>query len=238
MSADGSTGVAAKLFGSREQLGDEVASYLRDLIMSGQLRGHEYIRMDRVASHLGVSATPVREALLSLRAEGFVSLEPRKGYVVVPLTSDDVTDLFQAQAYLSGELTARATKVIDDLALDRLKDIQIRLQAAADRGDPESIELENHLFHREINLLGASPKLAWLLEMVVRYSPRRFYASIEGWSQASIEDHAAILEALERRDSAAARQAMIAHIVHAGHLLSTYLHNVEERGPSQPLFES
>lgn len=225
-------------FDARSQLGDEVASYLRDLIMSGQLRGHEFIRMDRVASHLGVSSTPVREALRSLRAEGFVTLEPRRGFVVAPLTPSDVRDLFLAQATLSGELAARAAALIDDAILERLGEIQSRLSKAAERGDLDTIELENYRFHREINLLAASPKLAWLLNMVARYSPRRFYASIEGWPQASIEDHEIIIQALAARDASRAMAAMSSHIVHAGNLLADFLNNLDDHEPRPPLFDS
>ena len=220
------------------QLGDEVASYLRDLIMSGQLRGHEFIRMDRVASHLGVSATPVREALRSLRSEGFVALEPRRGFVVVPLTATDVRDLFLAQATLAGELAARAAALIDDAILERLGEIQSRLSQAAERDDLDTIELENYRFHREINLLAASPKLAWLLNMVARYSPRRFYANIEGWPQASIGDHEIIMDALAARDASRAMAAMSSHIVNAGNLLADFLSNLDNHEPRLPLFDS
>jgi len=220
----------------RDQLGDEVASFLRDLIMSGQLRGHEYIRMEHVASHLRVSVTPVREALMSLRAEGFVSLEPRKGFIVLPLNEQDVRDLFLAHSFLAGELASHAATFVDDAVLERLHAIQVRLTEAGERDDPEAIELENYRFHREINLLAASPKLAWLLNMVARYSPRRFYANIEGWPKASIDDHELILEALAARDEVRARVAMSAHIVNGGNLLADFLHNIDDHEPYQPFF--
>lgn len=225
-------------FDAGSQLGDEIASYLRDLIMSGQLHGHEYIRLDRVANHLGVSATPVREALRSLRSEGFVTLEPRRGFLVVPLTESDVRDLFLAQATLSGELAARAAALIDKSTLKRLREIQSSLRKAAERGDLDTIELENYHFHREINLLAASPKLAWLLNMVARYSPRRFYASIEGWPQASIEDHETIIEALSARDAKGSMAAMSSHIVHAGNLLANFLGNQDNHDSRPHPFQS
>ena len=70
----------------REQLSDEVASHLRAGIMSGALRPGTFIRLDETAAELGVSITPVREALRTLRGEGMVQLEPHRGHVVVPLT--------------------------------------------------------------------------------------------------------------------------------------------------------
>lgn len=215
-------------FEGRAQLGDEVASYIRDLIMAGQLGGGEYIRLDRLASHLGVSATPVREALTSLRAEGFLELEPRKGFFVLPLTAKDVEDVFYAQATIAGELAARAVVAMDNAAIDRLKEIQRRLIRASNHHDLAAIEQENYLFHREINLLAASPKLSWLLSMVMHYSPRRFYSKIDGWPKLSIDDHGDILVAFEEHDASRAMEAMTTHIVHAGVLLVQFLGSLSD----------
>jgi DNA-binding GntR family transcriptional regulator len=74
-----------------------------------------------------------------------------------------------------------------------------------------------------INLCAGSPKTAWLLRLVVRYAPRRFYSSIEGWAQASVDDHHLVLAALRAGDADGARQAMRAHIRHAGTLLVVHL---------------
>ena len=137
----------------RPQLGAEAASYIRDLIVSGKLRGGEFIRHDAIAQSLGISATPVREGLLELRTEGLVKLEPRRGYVVVPLTGVDIRDVFAGQALLAGELAARAVKhaAPDDVA--RLEQLHADLEAAAGRGDHDQLEELNFLFHRAVNLL-------------------------------------------------------------------------------------
>src|ERR1019366_2272964 len=101
----------------RRQLSDEVASYVRELIMSGRLRSGDFIRQERIDEELELSATPSRKALISLKAEPFVLLKPRPGFVVAPLPSSDIRDLFTVQALLAGELVARATGRIgpDDL---------------------------------------------------------------------------------------------------------------------------
>src|SRR5260370_21439418 len=101
----------------RRQLSDEVASYVRELIMSGHLRSGEFVRQERIADELDLSATPVREGLLSLKGEGFVELKPRRGFAVAPLSAADIRDLFTAQALLAGELVSRAVSRIggDDL---------------------------------------------------------------------------------------------------------------------------
>ncbi|NVI92725.1 GntR family transcriptional regulator [Actinomadura sp. BRA 177] len=212
-----------RALGRRRQLSDEVAAYVRDLIMSGQVRHGEFLRLERIAEDLGISVTPVREALLSLRGEGFVTLEPRRGFMPAPLTRQDVQDLFEAQAYFAGELAARAAGTIAETELASLDRFQAQLEAASEAGDSAGIERANHEFHRLINLCAGSPKTAWLLQTVVRYAPRRFYSSIDGWTRASVDDHHLVLAALRSGDADGARQAMRAHIRHAGTLLVVHL---------------
>ena len=110
----------------REQLSDEVAARLRAEIMTGALRPDTFIRLDETAAQLGVSITPVREALRTLRGEGMVQLEPHRGHVVVPLTRADVEDIFWLQSTIARELATSATARITDEdidGLDRLTDI-------------------------------------------------------------------------------------------------------------------
>jgi DNA-binding GntR family transcriptional regulator len=189
---------------SRRQLSDEVAGYVRELIMSGHLQPGDFIRQERIADKLELSATPVREGLLSLKGEGFVQLKPRRGFVVAPLSAADVRDLFTAQALLAGELV----------------DVHEALRKAAEAGDGERVESLNHDFHRRINLAADAPRLAWMLSISAKFAPRRFFATIPGWPRASAQDHAAIIKAITERDADAARAAMMRHVENAGELLA------------------
>ena len=207
----------------RPQLSDEVSSYVRDLIMSGEVRQGEFLRLEHIADELGVSVTPVREAMLSLRGEGFVNLEARRGFTVAPLSRQDVEDLFRVQADVAGELTARAAAHCSAEIVDRLADLQERLEKAAKREAADEVEELNFAFHRTINLTADSAKLAWILGTVVRYAPRRFFASIHGWQDASVGEHRTIIEALRTGDAEKARTTMHQHITHAGELLVTHL---------------
>ena len=204
----------------RPQLGAEAASYIRDLIVSGTLRGGDFIRPETVAQSLGISATPVREGLLELRTEGLVKLEPRRGFVVAPLTGDDIRDVFTGQALLAGELAARAVKHSDPEALATLERLHSDLEAAAGRGDHDELEELNFRFHRAVNMLADSPKLAWLLGVSLCYVPARFHSTIDGWPAATVQDHREVLQAFRDGSSRAARAAMVRHIEHAGELLA------------------
>jgi DNA-binding GntR family transcriptional regulator len=192
------------------------------MIMSGRLRPGEFIRPDALAEELGISVTPVREGLLSLRGEGFLLLEPRRGFTVAPLSASDIRDLFRGQALLAGELAARAATRIEPADLSELRSLQEALKEAAQQGVESDMESLNHSFHRLIHLRADAPKLAWTLSVSARYVPSRFYSTIEGWPQATLLEHSDILEALTRHDEATSRTAMAEHLDHAGSLLASH----------------
>lgn len=207
----------------RPQLSDDVSNYVRDLIVSGQVRAGEFLRLETLAAELGTSVTPVREALVSLRGDGFVILQPRRGFMVAPFTKDDILDIYQVQAYLAGELAARACSRLSQEGLVELRDLQAQLSEAHERGEAEAVERLNHEFHRAINVAAHAPKLSQFLATATRYSPRLFFAQIAGWTQASADDHEAILAAFAAADPERARAAMSRHVAKAGELLADHL---------------
>lgn len=215
----------------RVQLSDEAASYVRELIMSGQLRSGEHVRQDQIAAALEISVTPVREGLLTLRSEGFLRLQPRRGFIVAPLTATDIRDLFVAQALIAGELAARAVAALSQAQIAELTQMQRQIDEAAQTGDTETMERVNHQFHRLINTTAGSGKLLWILGLMTKLVPRRFYATIGGWPDASQHDHLAIVRAFADRDPEAARQAVYTHLRHAGDLLGDHF---ESTGPPTP----
>ena len=184
----------------REQLSDEVAARLRADIMTGTLRPGTFIRLDETAAALGVSITPVREALRTLRGEGMVQLEPHRGHVVVPLTRADVEDIFWLQATIARELAATAAERISDAEIDQLDRLNDDLAAAVDRHDADEIAAAEFAFHRAFNLTTGRIKLAWFLLHVARYLPGEIYAGDPRWGVAAVAGHRELTAALRRRD--------------------------------------
>lgn len=187
----------------RAQLSDEVAGHLRAAIMSGRLRPGTFIRLDETAAELGVSVTPVREALLKLRGEGMVQLEPHRGHVVLPLTSQDIEDIFWLQATIARELAVAATAHITDGEIDELERINQTLDGAVGSSDAETIAGIEFAFHRVFNQAAGRIKLAWFLLSAARYMPVPVYAGDPAWGRAAVENHRQLIDALRRRDSAA-----------------------------------
>ncbi|MET9215650.1 MULTISPECIES: GntR family transcriptional regulator [unclassified Nocardia] len=197
----------------RHQLSEDVATYVRELIISGQVRPGEFLRIEPVAEAVGVSNTPVREGLLLLSGEGFVELVPRRGFMVSEFTKQDVHDLFWAQATMAGELASRAAKAISGAELDRLAGVVAAHARAAEVEADEDLVVYGHEFHRSVNLAANSRRLATLLGTVVKQLPNRFYISIEGHREDTLRDHPAILEALRQRRAKAAGSLMRDHIM-------------------------
>ena len=207
----------------RPQLGDEAASHVRELITSGALAPGARVKPEVIAAELGISSTPAREALQALRAEGFLELTPRQGFTVTRIAGEDIRDIFLIQAFVAGELAARAVKNGTPDFIRRLETIHDEIVAAVKRGDVNGLLDWNHQFHREINLASGAPKLAWAIQTVSRYAPRRFYASIEGWTQTTIDDHVKVMEAIRAGDAEGARTAMSDHVRHAGEQLASHV---------------
>jgi DNA-binding GntR family transcriptional regulator len=197
------------------QLSESVATHLREKILAGTLKKGEFLRIDAIAKGLGISTTPVREGLLLLQSESFVRLIPRRGFVVISFSKEDLLDLFWAQATLGAELAARAASKISEAELEELQRIQSAHDAAFRSDDPEVARL-GHQFHRGINLAAQSPRLAQTLSSLTKQLPNRFYASIEGHLKNAVEYHPIILDAIRVRDPDAARSLMFRHIMSGG----------------------
>ena len=199
-------------FAARPQLSEDVARIIRRRIFDGTYAAGSYVRLEQLAAELGISVTPVREALFALCAEGLINQQPRRGFVVLPVTGRDVTDVANVQAHVGGELAARAASNITDDQLHELKEIQAQLEDAYAGGEDERTVRLNHEFHRAINVAADSPKLAQLMSQITRYAPESVFPAIEGWPEQSMQDHRRILSALKKRDGKLARAAMAEHL--------------------------
>ena len=200
-----------------------MARIVRKRIFDGTYAAGEYVRLDQLAADLGISVTPVREALFELKAEGLLAQQPRRGFVVLPVTGRDLTDVSNVQAYLGGELAARAAANISDEQVLELERIQSDLEDAyADDDDERAVRL-NHEFHRAINVAADSPKLAQLMSQITRYAPESVFPTIPGWPEKSNRHHRRLLAALQKRDENLARTAMSEHLAEGADPLIAHL---------------
>lgn len=208
-------------------LSENVATEIRDLILSGRLRQHEQIKIDRMATELETSITPVREALVALRGEGFVELLPNRGFRVAPLERTDIEDLYRVHSFVAGELAARACSNISDDELDMVESLHEAMRASLESGALDEMESQNREFHALIYREARSDKLAWLNRVIHLYIPSRFYARVDGWAESVMADHETVVRALRARDPDKARVAMAEHIAHGGDALVAHFDRID-----------
>ena len=192
--------------------------------MSGALRPGTFIRLDETAAELGVSVTPVREALLKLRGEGMVQLEPHRGHVVLPLTRQDIQDIFWLQATIARELAAAATDRVTDAQIDELDRINNALAAAVGSSEPATIASIEFAFHRVFNQASGRIKLAWFQLNAARYMPAEVYAADPEWGAATVAHHRKLIAALRRRDAGAAIEHTVWQFTDAARRLTEMQH--------------
>ena len=232
--------MAATRLAQRPQLSEEVADHVRTRIMSGEVRPGDFIRLDETAAALGVSVTPVREALLTLRGEGLVDLVPRRGYLVSPMSRQDVEDIFWLQARLSKRIVDRAITRVDEAALENHARRVEDFETAAVTGDPDRVVSAQYAIHRSINRASRSDKLSRFLNNAARYMPYRLYAEDPDWRSTALEDNRRMLEALRTGDVETAHAVVDREFTNGADLLIAHLQRAgvwdedrdEDRGPT------
>lgn len=207
----------------RPQLSEEVADHVRARIMSGEVRPGEFIRLDETAAALGVSVTPVREALLTLRGEGLVDLVPRRGYLVSPMSREDVEDIFWLLTRLSSQIVDRAIERFDADGLEAHARFVEDFEAAVRAGDTDGIVAAQYAIHRSINRASRSDKLSRFLSNAARYLPYRLYAEDPAWCATALEDNRRMLEALRTKDVSTAHAVVETEYASGARLLVAHL---------------
>ena len=195
----------------RGGLADDVAAYVRELVLTGRLRPGVKVDQDAIGRALDVSRSPIREALVVLGQEGLLDVTPRRGAFVARLSPDDIVDHYELYGIVSGRAAAMAADSLKDEQIEELEAIH----AAFRLGTDADLSALNDDFHRIINT-AAPRRTRWLLRHLVRSVPTAYYEFADGWNAQAVEHHRAILEALIARDGEAARNAMEAHLHESG----------------------
>jgi DNA-binding GntR family transcriptional regulator len=204
----------AELTVSRDNLQQRVTARLRELLIQGVLAPGAKINERDLCERLGVSRTPVREAVRLLGAEGLVALDPGRGAFVPVLSPQDVGATFDVLAVLEGLAAERAATHISDGELAELRALQFEMQAAFERRDLPGYYRLNAAIHDLISQAARNPVLrsTWQ-QLNARMHAMRFRSNQdeEKWTRA-LGEHAAMLRALEARDGGTLRQLLIEHL--------------------------
>lgn len=163
-----------------------------------------------LAAELGLSKTPVREALARLRQERLVDATARSGYVVTPVTMKHARDLFQLRALLEGEAAAIAAERGADVeTLNALEELCLTSYDPADQSSIAKFLHANNRFHVMLASLAGNDALAAMLEQVLEQLERLFYVGLALSSRGEeiVHEHRELLDAVKLGDREAARRA-------------------------------
>jgi DNA-binding GntR family transcriptional regulator len=200
----------------RRSSGDLVAVHIRSLIFNGELRQGDRMRQDEIARQLGVSRIPVREAIIALDREGWLSITPHRGAFVHGLDEDALRDHYELLGLVYGLAARRASERATDEGLARLREAQQQL-AAADSAD--TLHDANDGFLRTLLALARSPRLGSVMRNMSTVVPGNFFDLVDGSGPVQQRGTKRIISAITGRDPDAAADACMSLLREQGDLV-------------------
>lgn len=199
---------------ARPVLHEQVANRLRQMLVEGLIAPGGKLNERTLCEELSISRTPLREAIKMLAAEGLVELLPNRGSVAVQLSEADVRHTFEVMAGLEGLSGELAAQRVTEAELNEIKALHFEMLAAFTRRDLSAYYQLNSSIHRNFNTAAKNPVLTSTYNQVnARLQALRFRSNQDGekWKRA-VDEHIAMVQALEARDGAALRQVMMHHL--------------------------
>ncbi len=195
-------------------LRDVVFKTLRQAILTGELKPGERLMEIHLANHLGVSRTPIREAIRMLELEGLVMMVPRKGAEVSRISKQDISDVLEVRSSLDALAVRLACERITSEELQKLEKAFRTFKQSVRLGDLSKVADADVEFH---NIITHASKNKRLVQMVNHIAERIYRYRIEyikdtGTHAQLIEEHEAILNCVKAGDEGAAEQAILNHI--------------------------
>lgn len=205
----------------RRPLHDEATERIRDMIVEGRLGAGEWINEVELCQHLQISRTPLREALKVLATEGLIELVPRRGAHVARLSAQELADLFEALSEIEGLAAGLAAERMSAADLDRLRQLQVRIEERHRAGDRLAYFHDNQDLHIAVVRGAGNPVIVDIhARLIARVRRARYQAILSDarW-KAAVDEHAQILAALEDRDALRAQKLMRQHVGRTGAVL-------------------
>ena len=200
----------------RESLRDQARQAIRTSVITGELESGPLYTIGAFATRLGVSATPVREALGDLANDGLVQIIRNRGFVVPSVSEHDLDEIFELRLMLEVPAVERSAGRLDDTGRAACRLYVEQGKAAAQAGDLVAFLELDAAFHRELLLPIGNARL---VEIIARLRDQtRLYGlpqlAVEGLLTASAKEHESLLAAVEAGDAERARDEMTRHLKH------------------------
>jgi DNA-binding GntR family transcriptional regulator len=183
-----------------KSLREQVYDHLRQLMNRGHLRPGAFLDLDGLGSRLGVSRTPLRDALLQLETEGFVTILPRRGVQVKELTRDDIRHLYEVVGALEGAAVLGAFPKLGKAEIAELRRLNAEMKQAVEAGDFDRYYARNLAFHDVFLGRCGNERLARLVRTLKQrlYDWPRRRGFVKEWERASVGEHAAFVRLVEK----------------------------------------
>lgn len=185
----------------RTSSAEHAALLIRRMIFDGELRPGDRVPQDDIAGALGISRIPVREALIALEREGWVTIELHRGAFINTLDARSVRDNYELFGLVYG---LAATRAVDRAGDDFLARLAERKSAMTKTDDPGDVGRAIRGFHRDVVEAAASPRIGVVLRAMSALIPGEFFEFVPDAIAVERRGLTAVLRALRRRDGAAA----------------------------------
>ncbi|MGY4479730.1 GntR family transcriptional regulator [Bradyrhizobium sp. USDA 3364] len=209
----------------RVGLHEQAAARLRTMIVRGDLAPGQSLGEADLSDALGISRTPLREALKQLASEGLIELRLNHSAVVAPFRRAELTELFEAVSGIERCAAELAALRMEDADFERLEALQDKIEWHHGRGELRDYFQVNQLIHSAIVGFARNAVLKATHEALLARAERaRFFAlSVLGRWDESVREHQDILAALKRRDAARAGQMLAQHVRRTGEIVAETL---------------
>jgi DNA-binding GntR family transcriptional regulator len=199
----------------RKSLGEHVFENLKHSIVRGKIASGEWLVESHIAKTLGISRTPVREAIHKLEREGLIERQPRGGFTVLGLKRNDIEETFGIRSVLEGYAARLAAVKHKTQELEELENKIEEFQNALDRNKMNLLTAINTDFHDLLYSLSKSPKLINMInglrDQIYRY--RQMILKEKQFASTSNQDHKKMLKYIRKRDAEGAEHVVREHIL-------------------------
>jgi DNA-binding GntR family transcriptional regulator len=185
---------------------------LRERIRSGQLRPGERLRVDELTRELGMSPTPIREALRLLQADRLVDYRPHHGIVVAEVSVDATEEVYHLRAMLEPLAVRLAVPRLTDDEIGELERLHERHASAGSSRRGAAVAVPNWAWHWAIYEASGWPILNDLIRQLWEAFPWRTTWALPGRMSLSLEEHEAVMAAIREADAAVAAKRMQEHV--------------------------
>ena len=201
----------------------QIADMLRDMIMTGKLAEGDKVNEGELCETMGISKTPLREALRVLSVEGLIRLVPNRGAFVTKPTFEEIAEMFDVMSLLEGYCARAACEKMTPKDFTRLEKLHAKLEDNFERRDQEEYIRFNNRYHSLVQEIAGNRTLNQIVDglrkkiLLYRFQSLNLPARFE----CSIREHRNLLDAFRKRDQSRAEFLMRDHLHNQSQALET-----------------